>query len=102
MPLAFWCYCNRASQAQRFNSNSGGQSLKSRGPRGCCLLRAMREGAVPGLSPRLADSFPLSMTVSVSKYHVHLNTAVILCEGSTLLQCDLILISDICNDPIAR
>lgn len=42
------------------------------------------------------------MTVSVSKYPVDLNTAVILCEGSTLLQCDLILISDICNDPIAR
>lgn len=47
------------------------------------------------MAPPLRDCFRVQMSVD-------LNAAVILDQGSALLQCDLILISDTHNDPMAK
>lgn len=64
----------------------------------------------PGLPARLADGrlVPVSLQVlfprhvSVSKLGLSRRTAVVLGLGPPLLQCDLILTSYICSDPVSK
>ena len=102
--------------------SSGGQKSEMKESTSLVLSEACKDGSLPGLSPSfwwfpghlgcswlVEASLPsssylycsdLPVCVSVSKCPLFIRTPVILDQGLAVLQCDLILTSYICNDPI--
>lgn len=82
-------------------------SLRSRCRQGLFLLRAVRKGSVPGLSPWLIDDrllpvslhtvFPLRVSVSVSKF-LFFTSHTRLGLNST----DLLLTNYTCSNPVSK